>query len=89
MHSFWTFYYRSCFLASDAKPETTVQGLKELIMGITQKTPDNMRLIQLTTGKVLEEQKTLGEYGFNPEEATVYKPVDLGLVYRKEENGRI
>ena len=43
----------------NAKPETTVQALKEFIMGITAKVPDNMRLIQLTTFKVLEEQKTL------------------------------
>ena len=26
----------------------------------------------------------LGDYGFIPEKAPVYDPVDLGLVYRKE-----
>ena len=81
---YFTITRNKTMIFMDAKPETTVQGLKELIMGITQQAPDDMRLIQLTNGKVLEDQKTLGDYGFTPEKALVYDPVDLGLVYRKD-----
>ncbi|XP_067123211.1 elongin-B [Centruroides vittatus] len=70
----------------DAKETTSVYDLKKMVEGITQVHPDNQRLYK--DDQLMEDNKTLGEYGLNSANAKAQDPATVGLAYKDLETGK-
>jgi len=64
----------------DAKESTSVLDLKKMIMGITKKAPNEMRLYKDETQ--LDDMKTLGDSGFTSSTARAQSPGTIGVVFK-------
>jgi len=67
----------------DAKDNTTVLELKRMVEGITKKSPTEQKLYKDET--VMEDDKTLAEYGLTNSLAKAQSPAEVGLAF--SENG--
>ncbi|CAL1294437.1 unnamed protein product [Larinioides sclopetarius] len=67
----------------DAKEDNTVYDLKQMIKAITKVLPENQQLYK--DGEVMENNKTLGDYGLNFSTAKPQDPAQIGLAYRENE----
>lgn len=67
----------------DAKESTTVIELKKMLQGITKKPPEDNRLYK--DDQPLEDNKTLGDYGFTSSTARAQAPATIGLVFRQDD----
>lgn len=66
---------------TDAKETTLVYELKKIIEGITKITPNDQRLFK--DDMIMEDTKTLSEYGLNSAAARAQAPATVGLTYRQ------
>jgi transcription elongation factor B subunit 2 len=64
----------------DAKDNTTVLELKRMIEGITKKSPAEQRLYN-KDDVIMEDDKTLGEYGLTATLAKPQSPAEVGLAF--------
>jgi transcription elongation factor B subunit 2 len=64
----------------DAKENTTVLELKRMIEGITKKTPMEQRLYN-KEDTIMEEDKTLADYGLTSSLARAQSPAEVGLAF--------
>lgn len=69
----------------DAKESSTVMELKKMVQGITKKTPDDMKLFKEDVP--LDDNKTLGDYGFTSSTARAQAPATVGLAFRTDGDG--
>jgi len=69
----------------DAKESTTVSELKKMVQGITKKSPEDMKLYK--DDQPLEDNKTLGDYGFTSSTARAQAPATVGLTFRQGDDG--
>ncbi|XP_006899655.1 PREDICTED: transcription elongation factor B polypeptide 2-like [Elephantulus edwardii] len=65
---------------TDAKESSTVYELKRIVEGILKRPPDEQRLYK--DDQLLEDAKTLGEYGFTSQTARPQAPATVGLAFR-------
>nr|ACO10526.1 Transcription elongation factor B polypeptide 2 [Caligus rogercresseyi] len=65
----------------DAKETTSVLELKKMIEGITKRSPSEQRLFN-KDDQVMEDDKTLSDYGLNANVAKAQYPAEVGLAYR-------
>jgi len=64
----------------DAKENTTVLELKRMIEGITKKPPGEQRLFNKEDA-IMEEDKTLADYGLTSSLAKAQSPAEVGLAF--------
>ncbi|KAL8589487.1 hypothetical protein ACOMHN_061698 [Nucella lapillus] len=69
---------------TDAKETTPLMEVKKIIEGITKIQPDNQRLFREDMA-MTDDNKTLGDYGLNTNNAKAQNPATLGLIYKKED----
>jgi len=65
----------------DAKETTTVLDLKKMIEGITKQSPADQMLFN-QEDLVMEEEKSLSDYGLTSASAKAQQPAEVGLAYR-------
>ncbi|XP_027034233.1 elongin-B [Tachysurus fulvidraco] len=65
---------------TDAKESTTVYELKRIVEGILKRVPEEQRLYK--DDMLLEDSKTLGDYGFTNQTARPQAPATVGLAFR-------
>ncbi|XP_063244385.1 elongin-B [Bacillus rossius redtenbacheri] len=68
---------------TDAKDTTTVFELKRIIEGILKVSPNNQQLFNKES-TLMEDDKTLQEYGLNSSTAKAQSPALVGLAIRQE-----
>jgi len=64
----------------DAKDNTTVLELKRMIEGITKKSPTDQRLFN-KDDTIMEDDKTLADYGLTNSLAKAQSPAEVGLAF--------
>ncbi|KAK7087496.1 hypothetical protein V1264_021539 [Littorina saxatilis] len=69
---------------TDAKETTPLIDVKRIIEGITKVPPENQRLFR-EDQPMTDDNKTLGDYGMNTNNAKAQDPATLGLVYKKDD----
>lgn len=62
---------------AQAKESSTVLELKRIVQGILQRPPEEQRLFK--DDQLLEDEKTLGEYGLTSQTARPPSPATIGL----------
>ncbi|PSN30973.1 Elongin-B [Blattella germanica] len=67
---------------TDAKDTTTVLELKKIIEGILKVTPTNQQLFK--DNQVMEDEKTLQDYGLTSSSAKAQCPGSVGLAVRQD-----
>ncbi|KAG7334614.1 hypothetical protein KOW79_001210 [Hemibagrus wyckioides] len=65
---------------TDAKESTTVYELKRIVEGILKRAPEEQKLYK--DDMLLEDSKTLGDYGFTNQTARPQAPATVGLAFR-------
>jgi len=70
----------------DAKESTTVLELKKMIEGITKKSPSEQQLYK-DTDAVMDEEKSLADYGLTAALAKAQQPAEVGLAFKGDEGG--
>jgi len=70
----------------DAKESTTVLELKKMIEGITKKAPSEQQLYN-KDDSVMEEDKSLSDYGLTATIAKAQQPAEVGLAFKGDEGG--
>lgn len=70
----------------DAKETTSVYDLKQMIEGITKVPPNNQRLFK--DDQVMDDNKSLGDYGLNSGTAKAQAPATVGLAYKDSDTGK-
>lgn len=70
----------------DAKETTTVLELKKMIEGITKKAPHDQQLYN-KDDTVMDDDKTLSEYGLSSAVAKAQQPAEVGLAFKGEDGG--
>lgn len=76
---------QSIFL--DGKATTTILQVKEMVQGITKKPADEQQLLLWKENqeyKILEDNKTLGDYGMTLQTAKAQSPASLVVAYRQD-----
>jgi len=68
----------------DAKETTTVMELKKMIEGITKKSPADQQLYNKEDA-VMEDDKSLSDYGLSSTVAKAQQPAEVGLAIRGED----
>jgi len=68
----------------DAKETTTVIDLKKMIEGITKKTPALQQLYN-KDDIVMDDDKSLFDYGLTSAVAKAQQPAEVGLAFRSDE----
>ncbi|XP_023338162.1 elongin-B [Eurytemora carolleeae] len=68
----------------DAKETTTVLDLKKMIEGITKKGPSDQQLYS-KDDTVMEDEKSLFDYGLTSGLAKAQQPAEVGLAFRGED----
>jgi len=66
----------------DAKETSSVSEIKKIVEGITKVAPENQRLYKDDT--IMEDTKSLGDYGLTNAIAKAQQPAGVGLTYRQE-----
>ncbi|XP_060067841.1 elongin-B-like [Ylistrum balloti] len=74
---------RKCTIFTDAKESTTVHEVKKIIEGILKTRPDDQKLYK--DDQPLDDNKTLGDYGFTFATARAQAPATIGLAFRQED----
>eukprot|EP00794_Sanderia_malayensis_P014175 gene14175-15654_t len=69
----------------DGKVSTTVLEVKKMIQGITRKLPEEQQLYLYKEDKVMEDNKTLGDYGLTNQSAKAQLPALLAVAYKQED----
>jgi len=67
----------------DCKESTTVFEVKRMIEGITKKSPEDQRLYK--DDQILEDNRTLGDYGFTSSNAKAHLPATIGMTYKLDD----
>jgi len=70
----------------DAKESTTVLELKKMIEGITKKSPSEQQLYNKDDA-VMDEEKSLADYGLTAALAKAQQPAEVGLAFKGDEGG--
>jgi len=70
----------------DAKESTTVLELKKMIEGITKKSPSEQQLYNKEDA-VMDEEKSLADYGLTAALAKAQQPAEVGLAFKGDEGG--
>ncbi|KAK6627750.1 hypothetical protein RUM44_010229 [Polyplax serrata] len=70
---------------TDCKDSTSVLELKKMIEGILKIAPENQQLFK--DNQIMEDDKSLQEYGLIPNVAKAQCPAPLGLALRLEPEG--
>jgi len=70
----------------DAKESTTVLELKKMIEGITKKSPSEQQLYNKDDA-VMDEEKSLSDYGLTAALAKAQQPAEVGLAFKGDEGG--
>lgn len=70
----------------DAKETTTVLDLKRMIEGITKKSPTDQQIYN-KDDIVMEDDKSLCDYGLTSSAAKAQQPAEVGLAFRGDEGG--
>jgi len=70
----------------DAKESTTVLELKKMIEGITKKAPSEQQLYN-KDDSVMDEDKSLSDYGLTAAIAKAQQPAEVGLAFKGDEGG--
>jgi len=70
----------------DAKETTTVLELKKMIEGITKKAPHDQQLYN-KDDTVMEDDKSLSDYGLTSAVAKAQQPAEVGLAFRGGDGG--
>eukprot|EP00092_Neocalanus_flemingeri_P040038 GFUD01043608.1.p1 GENE.GFUD01043608.1~~GFUD01043608.1.p1 ORF type:complete len:120 (+),score=42.29 GFUD01043608.1:57-416(+) len=70
----------------DAKETTTVLDLKKMIEGITKKSPGDQQLFN-KEDTVMDDDKSLNDYGLTSAVAKAQQPAEVGLAFRGDEGG--
>jgi len=70
----------------DAKESSTVLDLKKMIEGITKKAPTDQQLFNKEDA-VMEDDKSLADYGLTAAIAKAQQPAEVGLSFRGEDGG--
>jgi len=70
----------------DAKESTTVLELKKMIEGITKKSPSEQQLYNKEDA-VMDEEKSLSDYGLTAALAKAQQPAEVGLAFKGDEGG--
>jgi len=70
----------------DAKESTTVLELKKMIEGITKKSPSEQQLYNKDEA-VMDEEKSLSDYGLTAALAKAQQPAEVGLAFKGDEGG--
>jgi len=70
----------------DAKESTTVLELKKMIEGITKKAPSEQQLYN-KEDTVMDEDKSLSDYGLTAAIAKAQQPAEVGLAFKGDEGG--
>ncbi|KAG5263075.1 hypothetical protein AALO_G00282250 [Alosa alosa] len=65
---------------TDAKESTTVYELKRIVEGILKRAPEDQRLFK--DEQLLDDSKTLGDYGYTNQTARPQAPATVGLAFR-------
>ncbi|XP_063078094.1 elongin-B-like [Engraulis encrasicolus] len=65
---------------TDAKESTTVYELKRIVEGILKRSPEDQRLFK--DEQLLDDSKTLGDYGYTNQTARPQAPATVGLAFR-------
>ncbi|XP_040571401.1 elongin-B [Lepeophtheirus salmonis] len=65
----------------DAKETTSVLELKKMIEGITKRSPGDQRLFN-KDDQIMEDDKSLSDYGLNANVAKAQFPAEVGLAYK-------
>jgi len=68
----------------DAKETTTVLDLKKMIEGITKKSPGEQQLFN-KDDILMEDDKSLCDYGLTSAVAKAQQPAEIGLAFRCED----
>jgi len=68
----------------DAKETTTVLDLKKMIEGITKTAPADQQLFN-KDDVVMEEDKSLSDYGLTSATAKAQQPAEVGLAFRSDD----
>ncbi|XP_036118307.1 elongin-B-like [Molossus molossus] len=68
---------------TEAKESSTVFELKRIVEGILKRPPDEQRLYK--DDQLLDDGKTLGEWGFTRQTAGPQAPATVGLAFRAED----
>eukprot|EP00112_Aurelia_sp_Birch-Aquarium-sp1_P000236 Seg1019.11 transcript_id=Seg1019.11/GoldUCD/mRNA.D3Y31 product=Elongin-B protein_id=Seg1019.11/GoldUCD/D3Y31 len=71
----------------DGKVTTTVLEIKKMIQGITRKAPEEQQLYLDSEKKLMEDNKTLGDYGITNQTAKAQSPALLVVAYYQNEEG--
>ncbi|XP_065342939.1 elongin-B [Cloeon dipterum] len=66
---------------TDCKDSATVLELKKIVEGITKVPPADQRLYT-TNSAIMEDAKTLQDYGFNATTSKAQNPTSIGLTFR-------
>jgi transcription elongation factor B subunit 2 len=66
----------------DCTESTTVSELKKMIEGIAKKAPEDQKLFK--EEQALDDNKTLGDYGFTNQTARPQSPAMIGLACKVE-----
>lgn len=69
---------------TDAKETTPLIDVKRIIEGIAKVAPENQRLFR-EEQPMTDDNKSLGDYGLNTNNAKAQSPATLGLVYKKDD----
>ena len=69
----------------DGKVTTTVLEIKKMIQGITRKAPEEQQLYLYSEKKLMEDNKTLGDYGLTNQTAKAQSPALLVVSYYQNE----
>ncbi|XP_076434739.1 elongin-B-like [Babylonia areolata] len=69
---------------TDAKETTSLIDVKRIVEGITKVPPENQRLFREDQA-LTDDNKCLGDYGLNTNNAKAQSPATLGLTYKKED----
>ncbi|XP_076108277.1 elongin-B-like isoform X1 [Mytilus galloprovincialis] len=68
---------------TDAKESTTVHEVKRIVEGILKVRPEDQRLYK--DDQPLDDNKTLGDYGFTFATARAQAPATIGLAFRQDD----
>jgi elongin-B len=68
---------------TDVKDNTTVYEVKKIIEGILKKSPEEQQLYS-KDNQIMEDSKTISEYGYTSAIAKAQSPESIGLVYKIE-----
>ena len=68
----------------DGKVSTTILQIKQMIHGITKKSPEEQQLILHKDNKTLEDNKSLGDYGLTSQTAKAQSPALLVVAFKND-----